>query len=132
MRSVGLWRVAWGSADAGGAWTVSAPSAFSVGSAVGSLAVPGGSVQRLAHLESVSARDVDLRVDSAFGSLGSGGAHLQHLVGRRQASGAYLRVGVMASGGKLLIRGQSRDGRRDRAAPADHGVDRHDHHRRQP
>ena len=100
----------WGSADAGGAWTVSAPSAFGVGSGVGSVAVPGGAVQRLAMLESVSARDVDLRVDSAFGSLGTSGAHLQYLVARKQASGAYLRVGLMASGGKLVIRGQSSTG----------------------
>jgi hypothetical protein len=100
----------WGSADAGGAWTVSAASAFGVGSGVGSVAVPGGAVQRLAYLGATSARDVDVKVDSTFGSLGTSGAHLQYVVARRQVSGAYLRVGLMASGGKLLLRGQSSTG----------------------
>ena len=99
----------WGSADTGGAWTLSTASAYSVASGVGSVAVPGGSVQRLAYLGSTSVRDVDIKVDTTFGTISSG-SHLQYVLARRQSTGTYLRLGLVAGGGKLLIRGQTSAG----------------------
>jgi len=99
----------WGAANTGGTWTLSTASAFSVGSGVGSVTVPGGSVQRLAYLGSTSVRDVDIKVDTTFGSISSG-AHLQYVLARRQSAGTYLRIGLVAGGGKLLLRGQTNTG----------------------
>jgi hypothetical protein len=66
-------------------------------------------VQRLAYLGSTSARDIDVKVDTTFGAVSSG-SHLNYVIARRQSTGSYLRVGLVAGGGKLLIRGQTSGG----------------------
>jgi hypothetical protein len=95
----------WGSATTGGTWTLGTPSSYSVGSGVGSVAVPANSVQRVSYLGSTSARDVDVKVDATFGAVS--GLQLHYLLVRRQSTGEYLRVGLVGGSGKLTIRGQT-------------------------
>jgi hypothetical protein len=66
-------------------------------------------VQRRAHLPATSARDVDVKVDTSFATAASG-THLNYVIARRQSTGTYLRIGLAAGGGRLLIRGQTDSG----------------------
>jgi Malectin domain/Kelch motif/Abnormal spindle-like microcephaly-assoc'd, ASPM-SPD-2-Hydin len=103
-----------GSADKGGAWSLLAGSSgdFSVD---GSKAVIAASKngQRVAHLGSTSARDVDASVEITFPNAVSGsGGHFGYLLLRRSAGGAYYRIGLFTnSAGKVGIRAESQNGK---------------------
>jgi hypothetical protein len=104
---------AWGTADIGGAWSVLAGSAsnLAVNGSKGTIVTPAKSVEQLAHLGSTSVRDVDYRVETSFPTAvtakGAKGL-FSSLVLRRQASGAYYRVGFYLTGtGKVFISGQT-------------------------
>ena len=100
----------WGSAEVGGGWAVvtGGDGPFSVSAGAGSVVSPSG-IRRVVHLPGVAVRDVDARVEVSFSAAGSG-RQFGYLLVRRQSAGAYLRIGLMASGGKLLVRSQDSAG----------------------
>jgi N-acetylneuraminic acid mutarotase len=100
----------WGTADVGGPWTVlnGEASNFSVGGGVGSVVTPANSSQQVAHLASVSARDVDIK--GTIGFPGSATNRFAYFLLRRQSGGANMRIGIFPSGSKIFIRGQNDGG----------------------
>jgi len=103
-----------GTADKGGAWSVLAGSSgdFSVDGSKAVIAAPKNG-QRMAHLGSTSARDVDARVEISFPTAVSGaGRHFGYLVLRRSAGGAHYRIGLFtSSAGRIGIRAESQNGK---------------------
>jgi Malectin domain/Abnormal spindle-like microcephaly-assoc'd, ASPM-SPD-2-Hydin len=103
-----------GSADTGGAWSVLAGSSgdFSVDGSKAVIAAPKNG-QRVAHLGSTSARDVDASVEITFPNAVSGsGGHFGYLLLRRSAGGAYYRIGLFTgSAGRVGIRAESQNGK---------------------
>jgi hypothetical protein len=103
-----------GTADKGGAWSLLAGSSgdFSVDGSKALIAAPKNG-QRVAHLGSTSARDVDASVEITFPDAVSGsGGHFGYLVLRRSASGAYYRIGLFTnSAGKVGIRAENQNGK---------------------
>jgi hypothetical protein len=103
---------AWGTADTGGSWVVLSGGAsnFDVNGSRGAVTLPNGS-QRLAHLPSASALDVDASVEVTFPD-GSSTNEQQfaYLVLRRQAGGSYYRVGVYRTSTGIWISGQTDSG----------------------
>ena len=80
----------WGSADLGGAWTLSGSSAnFSVDGSTGIARVPtaGGSVA--AYLNGVSALDQDISLTYAVDKIADGGGSFLNVAARGGASNAY-------------------------------------------
>ena len=75
----------WGSADTGGAWTVSTATAFAVNTGTGAITGAAGST-RSAYLTAATATDVDLVVDVALGTAATGGGAYVSIIGRRVAS----------------------------------------------
>jgi hypothetical protein len=106
----------WGTAEVGGPWSVAGGTAanFAVNGSKGTIVTPAGNKPQLAQLGSVSARDVDAKVEMTFPSAVSGsGGHFGYLVMRMQAGGAHHRVGLyLTPAGKLFIRGQTNTGTR--------------------
>jgi N-acetylneuraminic acid mutarotase len=103
-----------GTADKGGAWSVLSGSSsdFSVDGAKALIVAPKNQ-QRVAHLGSTSARDVDASVEITFPDsvTGSGVGHFGYLLLRRSSGGAYYRVGLFTdSAGKVRIRAESETG----------------------
>jgi len=86
----------WGSADAGGAYTVTAAgeSSFAVNAGVGTINVPAAGTGRWAQLQSVSQRDVELMATVSTDKLVAGGTYGQTIsfVGRRVASNTEYRA----------------------------------------
>ena len=101
----------WGSAQTGGPWSVAAgPAAdFTVAGGMGRIATPGGASERLVHLGSTSARDVEMTSEVTLEPAPASGIFAYDIL-RRQASGTHLRVGVHPLGGKLHFRGQTNTG----------------------
>jgi hypothetical protein len=104
----------WGTADVGGVWSVAAGSAsnLAVNGSKATIATPAKNKHQLAHLGSSPVRDVDAKVEMSFpSSVGGSGGFFGYLVLRRQAGGAYYRVGLyLTSTGKVLIRGETNAG----------------------
>ena len=103
----------WGTADTGGAWTVLAqPSSFSVDGAQGRISAPSNGGERLAILGDVSVRDIDATFRVTFpDSAGTAGSFYAYGLFRRQsADGSYFRIGPIAQGKSILIRGQLSNG----------------------
>jgi len=103
----------WGRADTGGSWAVlSGPATdLSVDGTKGTITTSGGSQQRVAHLPSTSARDIDARVEMTFPAKPQSGGSFGYLVVRRQSDGGYYRVGLyLDSAGKVWLRGQNHTG----------------------
>lgn len=86
----------WGSADAGGGYTVTAAgeSSFAVNAGVGTINVPAAGTGRSAQLQSVSQSDVELAATVSTDKLVAGGTYGQtiSLVGRRVASNTEYRA----------------------------------------
>jgi hypothetical protein len=98
----------WGSADTGGAWTVSDPRItnpiFSVASGVGRITQTAGST-RTATLTSVSATNVSASVNFALDNLPVGGTQRFYLDLRKTSAGAYrIRADVAAGTGEVTLR----------------------------
>jgi hypothetical protein len=105
----------WGAADSGGTWSVmqGPASAFSVDGAKGVLPTPSGYANvRAVHLDGSSGRDVDVRAKMTFSPVqGAGGYIYSSLLLRRQATGAYQRIGLWGfSDGRLLTHSQTHAG----------------------
>jgi hypothetical protein len=85
---------------------------FAVNGSRGTIAAPARNKPQLAHLGSVSLRDLDAKMETTFPSAVSGsGGFFSYLVPRRQADGTHDRVGLhLTAAGKLLIRGQTNTG----------------------
>jgi len=82
----------WGTADTGGAWTVSKSSNFSVGSGVGVIAGPTAGSSSNVYLASVSSSDTEVRVGVALNQVQTGGGTYVSIVGRRINSTTDYRV----------------------------------------
>jgi hypothetical protein len=104
----------WGTASVGGPWSVVAGSAanFDVNGTVGTIAVPSGNQQQIAHLGQILTLDVDVQAEITFPVLPTGSnSFFGYLVVRRQGGGANYRVGVYVnSNGQVSIRGQTSSG----------------------
>lgn len=107
---------AWGTADAGGAWSVGPGTAanFSVDGSVGSVVTPASGAEQVATLNATSVRDVDARASFTLPGVPSGPAskgYFGYLLVRKQSSGAYYRIAVFTlPSGTLQIRGQTDSG----------------------
>lgn len=95
----------WGSADTGGAWTVSDKnSIFSVTGGVGRITQTAGST-RIADLKSVSATNVSASVNFALDNLPVGGTQRFYLDLRKTSAGAYrIRADIAAGTGEVTLR----------------------------
>ncbi|ROR80757.1 PKD repeat-containing protein [Plantibacter flavus] len=89
----------WGSAETGGAWTLSgAASSFSVTPGAGVIQVPAGQT-RSARLAGVSAAGTDSSVSFTIAQAPTGGGQFVSLVGRRVGTDSYTaRAWVQANG----------------------------------
>jgi hypothetical protein len=85
---------------------------FDVNGAAGTIAIPSGSQQQMAHLGQISARDVDVQITVGFPTAPTGSNRFfGYLLLRRQGGGAHYRVGLyVTSGGQVAIRGQTSSG----------------------
>jgi trimeric autotransporter adhesin len=94
----------WGTADVGGSWTVSTPSAFSVNGTDGRITFPAGAV-RIAHLRSVTSTNTDVLVTLSSDKIATGSG-LYTSVAARAVTGAAEYRGVlrMCADGRLTLR----------------------------
>jgi hypothetical protein len=78
-----------GTADTGGAWSLTGTASdFSVVNGAGRIRLPAAGAGRTAVLSSVSARDVDLRVDTSYDKAMTGGGAWVALLARRTPTGS--------------------------------------------
>ncbi len=85
----------WGTADAGGPWTVTSTVAnYAVSGGAGTMTAPAAGANRSATLGSVSAGDVDQSVELALSVLPSAGSTYGYLVARQSATNTDYRVRV--------------------------------------
>ena len=92
----------WGSADVGGAWSLTtAASNFGVANGVGTVRLATSSGPS-AYLNGVSAQNVDLVTSFRYDKPGTGGGLYTSLVGRRIGTSDY-RVKLQARGGDTLL-----------------------------
>ncbi|MBO9625100.1 MAG: PKD domain-containing protein [Microbacterium sp.] len=95
----------WGSADVGGAWTVSGggASAASVSGGVGALALGPGGTRNLT-LNAVSAKDVTLSMDFSMDAASSTGAAYAGLIARSTGADNYVvRAWLHANGSVWIV-----------------------------
>ena len=86
----------WGSADTGGAWTISSTSSnFGVTGGAGTIKTAAGSGPS-AYLNGVSGRDVDVVTSFGWDKAGTGGGMYASVVARRNSTSDY-RVKVIAT-----------------------------------
>ncbi len=90
----------WGSADVGGAWTLSGgASSFTTDGSRGNVKLAAASAGPLALLNGVSATNVDQTVDVSVDKDGSGNGTLAMLLARRSGAGDYrLKLKFLPSG----------------------------------
>jgi hypothetical protein len=80
----------WGTADLGGAWSVSTARAFAVDGSTATMDVSRGST-RWATLSGVAARDVEVRLSFGPSAVPAGGNAFEYLVARHVSSGNEYR-----------------------------------------
>ncbi|MBA3426956.1 MAG: Ig-like domain-containing protein [Actinobacteria bacterium] len=106
----------WGTAEVGGAWSIlnGAASNFAVNGSQATLNTPKGGAQQAAHLGSLSARDLDARVQLTVLTALNGSRNLvTYLLLRNQSSGTHYRIGlVLTPRDELFIRGETGVGTR--------------------
>jgi len=90
----------WGSADAGGAYTITGTAAnYKVQNGAGAIVLPQANANASALLYGVSARDVDIRFRVAPTSAPAGGNVIVYAVARRVSGGEYrARLSLNADG----------------------------------
>lgn len=95
----------WGSADVGGAYTISGPNAdFGVNGSVGTMNLASANATRFATLAGVSAADVDMSARVATSKVAAGGGQIVYLVGRRvNALTEYRGRLRLSPDGRLLV-----------------------------
>lgn len=91
----------WGTADTGGAWTVSTASSFAVASGNANLTTAAGNT-RTAFLNGVSARDVDITTSLSYDKAATGGGVYSGVVARRIGTSDY-RVVVATTSTKVQV-----------------------------
>ncbi len=92
-----------GSADTGGAWTVTLPASLSVDGSVARVSLTPGNGPS-AYLNTVSAADVDATVDITSDKVGTGGGIYQSLVVRRIGTSDYrLKLRITATTVELYL-----------------------------
>ena len=79
----------WGSADQGGAWTVSPTSSFKVSGGVGTMTMPSAGAQRTASLNSVSTTSSDTQLTVSPDQLATGGGTSATILARQVGSASY-------------------------------------------
>ncbi len=88
----------WGTADAGGAWTLNSSAAlFKVGGGLGAMALTAPAAGPQARLNLVRAGDVDVRVSWSLDKLSSPGSVVGYVNTRSQAWGTEYRTKVFVS-----------------------------------
>ncbi|WP_349899807.1 LamG-like jellyroll fold domain-containing protein [Parafrigoribacterium soli] len=93
----------WGSADTGGAWTITGNAAsLQVGGGTGQVSLQAGST-RTATLGSVSARDVDATVTLAMDSVPTGGGAYANLFARQSGTANYAADAWIRSNGTVYL-----------------------------
>jgi PKD repeat protein len=94
----------WGSADIGGAWTITGNAAnLSVGSGVGQMNLGAGST-RTARLNSVSSSDVDLQATMSLSAIPTGGGSYTDFIGRQVGTSQYIaEVWVKSTGAVFVV-----------------------------
>ncbi|WP_315914149.1 PKD domain-containing protein [Arthrobacter sp. lap29] len=94
----------WGSADTGGAWSLTGSAAmFQVSGGVGKMPLGAGST-RFATLGSVSSTDTDSAVTVALNSVPTGGGNYASVAGRRVDASSYsMKSWVKADGSVWLV-----------------------------
>jgi PKD repeat protein len=95
----------WGSADTGGAWTLSGSSSlFTVSGGVGTIKMATAGSGPSAYLNSVSARDVDATIDVSLDKVPTGNGAYITLGVRHTSAGDYrAKVQYLSTGGVKLI-----------------------------
>ncbi|MBK9715233.1 MAG: metallophosphoesterase family protein [Kouleothrix sp.] len=95
----------WGSAEAGGAYTLGgAPADFDVSGAAGTIALSAANRTRSVYLLGVSQRDVDMRVRVQTDKPAAGGGQMVYWIARRGADGsAYLGRLRLAPDGSVRL-----------------------------
>jgi len=96
----------WGSADVGGSYTLLADSgSYTVGGGTGQMTLAKANYTRSALLNSVNARDVDLKVRFAVSKAPAGGSEYVYLVARSVGAGAssYRPKVILSSNGAVSV-----------------------------
>jgi PKD repeat protein len=92
-----------GTADTGGAWTLTGTaSSFSVGSGAASLRLGAGKTLA-AYLTGTPTRDTDVTTTVRFGALPVGGSLYASLVGRRTGTHDYSATAIVAANGAVHL-----------------------------
>ncbi|MGN6427593.1 MAG: PKD domain-containing protein [Leifsonia sp.] len=93
----------WGTADSGGAWTLSGTAAnFSVGNGVGAIAIPIGQT-RTARLGSVSSAATDVQASFTVDKAATGGGQFAGVIGRQVGSTAFIGRAWIKAGGAVQV-----------------------------
>jgi PKD repeat protein len=93
----------WGTADKGGAWTVGAPSLYSVSGSAGKINLNAAGVGPLAYLNSVSASNVNYSADVSINVAATGGGVYQTLIARHSGTSDYRAKAVIGSNGAATL-----------------------------
>jgi PKD repeat protein len=94
----------WGTADQGGAWTVSSASSFAVDGSTGKVTLSAAGSLRTATLGSVSSDDTDMQLAVSFDKPATGGGYYLSLVGRKvSGAGDYRAKMHVLSTGQVKI-----------------------------
>ena len=93
----------WGTADTGGAWTVGAPSLYSVSGNAGRINLNAPGVGPLAYLNSVSAANVNYSADVSINTAATGGGVYQTLIARHSGTSDYRAKAVIGSNGSVTV-----------------------------
>ncbi len=91
-----------GTADIGGAWTVSPAANFSVSGGVGRI-VGTTSANRAAYLQAVRQTDYDIKGDISINTAASGGGAYVNIIGRRVSAGNDYRLKVRYQTGGVVV-----------------------------
>ena len=95
----------WGTADKGGAWTLSGTaSKFATNGTVGTMTASGPGNGVTAYLNSLSAADINYVVDTTVPNVSTGGGYYVMLIARHTSSGEYrLKLVYQNTGAVVLL-----------------------------
>ena len=94
----------WGTADVGGAYTLQGSAAnYNVGSGAGTISVPTANSTRSAILNTVSQRDVDIRVRVSVDKVAAGGNYFVYEVARRNGNSEYRPRMIFNANGTVSV-----------------------------
>ena len=95
----------WGSAETGGAWTISGTASnFAVNNGSGAITIPAAGNTRLVYLGSTTRTDTDLRLTLSLDKVPTGNGAYLDVVGRRVSTNNEYRARlVMSSNGRITV-----------------------------